>query len=145
MPRDVKSIAQGHTVASDKTDTPGQGAECMLALFTSVSLEYTGEKPTANACVRQRARFQAAGHSCAGGRGGNACESAALTVASSAWECVDGRVWGGSAIAMCVSAGSGMFWSVLINNSLGRRKAGAGQRRSTRGGRRQEEGVCAQG
>lgn len=70
------------------------------------------------------------------GGGENARESAALTVASSAWECVDGRVWGGSAIAKCVSAGSGTFWSVLINNSLGRHKAAgqAGQRRSTRGG-----------
>lgn len=54
------------------------------------------------------------------------CVSTALTAANSAWECVDDRVWDGSAIAMCVSAGSGMFWSVLINNSLGRLEAGAG-------------------
>lgn len=47
-------------------------------------------------------------------------------MANSTWECVDGRVWDGSAIAMCVSAGSRMFCSVLINNSLGWRKAGAG-------------------
>lgn len=60
------------------------------------------------------------------GGGENVCVSAALTAANSAWECVDSRVWDGSAIAMCVSAGSGMFWSVLINNSLGRREAGAG-------------------
>lgn len=51
MPRDVKSIAHGHTVASDETDTLGQGAECMLALFTSVRLEYTGKKPSANTRV----------------------------------------------------------------------------------------------
>lgn len=51
MPRDVKSIAHGHTVASDETDTLGQGAECMLALFTGVRLEYTGEKPSANTRV----------------------------------------------------------------------------------------------
>lgn len=57
-------------------------------------------------------------------------------MANSTWECVDGRVWGGSAIAMCVSAGGRMFWSVLINNSLGRREAGQGQRRSP-GGRGQ--------
>lgn len=47
-------------------------------------------------------------------------------MANSTWECVDGRVWGGSTVAMCVSAGSRMFRSVLINNSLGRREAGAG-------------------
>lgn len=49
-----------------------------------------------------------------------------FTVANSMWECADGRVWDGSAISMCVSAGSRMFWSVLINNSLGRLEAGAG-------------------
>ena len=68
------------------------------------------------------------------GGGENVCVSTALTAANSAWECVDSRVWDGSAIAMCVSAGSGMFWSVLINNSLGRREAGAGTERSTGGG-----------
>lgn len=52
--------------------------------------------------------------------------STALTAANSAWECVDGRVWGASAITVCVSAGSRMFWSVSINNSLGRREAEAG-------------------
>lgn len=54
------------------------------------------------------------------------CVSTALTAANSAWEFVDGRAWDGSAVAMCVSAGRGMFWSVLINNSLGRHKAEAG-------------------
>lgn len=52
--------------------------------------------------------------------------STALTAANSVWEYVDGRVWDGSTIAMCVSAGSRMFWSVLINNSLGRHETGAG-------------------
>lgn len=69
--------------------------------------------------------------------------SPALTVANSTWECVDGRVWGGSAIAMCVSAGSRMFWSVLINNSLGRLEAGAGTEAKPWGlGDRQEGGAC---
>lgn len=54
--------------------------------------------------------------------------STALTAANSVWECVDSRVWDGSAIAVCVSAGSRMFWSVLINNGLGRRGAEAGTR-----------------
>lgn len=43
MSSEVKSIAQGHTAASDETDSPGQRAECVLAWSTSVSLcyEYT--------------------------------------------------------------------------------------------------------
>ena len=32
MPRDVKSVPQGHTVSSEETDTPGQGAECNAGL-----------------------------------------------------------------------------------------------------------------
>lgn len=47
------------------------------------------------------------------------------------WECVDGRVWDGSTITMCVSAGSRMFWSVLINNSLAGVRLELGQKRNT--------------
>lgn len=43
MPRGVKSIAQGHTIASDEIDSLGPRAEYVLAWSTSVSLchEYT--------------------------------------------------------------------------------------------------------
>lgn len=59
--------------------------------------------------------------------------STALTAANSAWECVDSRVWDASATAMCVSAGSRMFWSMLINSLLGRLEAGAGTEEKQQG------------
>lgn len=63
------------------------------------------------------------------GVGANVCAHPASTAANSSQECVDGGVWGGAAaIAMCVSAGSPMFCSVLIN-SLSKQIAGVGDNR----------------
>lgn len=69
-----------------------------------------------------------------------------MTAANSVWEYVDGRVWDGSTTAMCVSAGSRMFWSVLINNSLGRHETGAGTEEkhwSGGGVKGRREGMCS--